>query len=172
VHPPPLNITLAILLGSVLDKNLMQGSSKMFSLVNFWLENLFFITYQLIYELALVPIIYIRVTVNVISLAGAFDAVKLLCAWIPGGLFYLLYGVTIDMYFYFKILCDYKMDDDTLVLKKEEDKKQDKIVIYKEIVEVLKSILFIIKQKEKQKLKLKNKVVHITHDMKLDDALN
>jgi len=145
-----------ILLMAVLDKNLMQSSSSMFSMTNFWMENLFFITYQLINELMLVPIIYIRVLINVVTLAGPFEAVKLLFAWIPGGLFYLLYGASKDMYHYVKILCDYKMDNDTLVLKQEEDQKQDNIVIYSEIVEVLKCILFIIKQKEKAKLKIKS----------------
>jgi hypothetical protein len=37
-----------VLLIAVLDKNAMQNASKMFSLANFWMENMFFITYQLI----------------------------------------------------------------------------------------------------------------------------
>lgn len=146
IHPPPINMALAVLLLGIFDKNTMQSTSKMYSMVNFWLENLVLLTYQLIYELLLVPIIYLRVMMNVITLADwPTEATKLLCAWIPGGLFYLLYGVGLDMFYFFKILCDYKQDDDTLLLKQEEDRKQDTIVILKEIVEVLKIILFIIR---------------------------
>jgi len=65
--------------------------------------------------------------------------------WLFGGIFYLLYGVAKDMYYYVKILCDYKLDDDQQVKMEAEDAKQDKIVIYNEIINVLKSILFIFK---------------------------
>lgn len=149
VHSPPLNLSLIVLLLAVLDKNAMQSASKMFSMTNFWMENMFFISYQLVYELSMVPVIYIRVLINVVTLAGPLEAIKLSIAWIPGGIFYLMYGVSCDMYYFIKILCDYKMDNDVQALKQEEDKLQDNIVIYSEIVEVLKCILFIIKQKEK-----------------------
>jgi hypothetical protein len=65
-----------------------------------------------VYELSLVPLIYVRVFLNVIKLAEPLDAIKLLIGWAIGGPLYLLYGVSIDMYYYFKILCDSKMDDE------------------------------------------------------------
>jgi len=44
VHPPPLNIGVSLLIGSVLDKNVMQSSGRLFSIINFWLENTLFIS--------------------------------------------------------------------------------------------------------------------------------
>jgi hypothetical protein len=58
-----------------------------------------------------VPFIYFRVFYNVVKLAG-FGGIHLLIGWTFGGIFYLLYGVAIDLFYYMKILCDYKEDDD------------------------------------------------------------
>lgn len=99
--------------------------------------------------------------------------IQLWIAWGIGGLLYLAYGVSLDMYNYISILYDYKLDDDIENFKKEEDKKQDRIVIYSEIIEVLKTILFIFKQKEKAKLKTKSRVVqNINPDMNLQEVLD
>lgn len=67
VHPPPLNLSLIVLLFSVLDKNLMLSSSQVFSKFYFWIENTVFIVQHLIYELLLVPIIYIRVFFDIMK---------------------------------------------------------------------------------------------------------
>lgn len=47
----------------------------------------------------------------------------LLIGWITGGIFYLLYAATKDMFFLVKILCDYKLDDDKEELMQSEDTK-------------------------------------------------
>ena len=107
VHPPPLNLGLVTLLPSVVDKNVMQSTSKYFSMLNFWIENLVFLMLQLIYELSLVPFIYLRVFINVFKIANFSELLKLLPFWTVFGLIYLMYGVALDMYYYFKILCDY-----------------------------------------------------------------
>ena len=171
VHAPPLNIPLVFLVPCVFKQDMMLRISSAYSLVNFWFENLVFMVSQLIHELILVPWIYIRVFYNVIKLAG-LGGMHLLLGWSVGGLFYLLYGVGLDMYYYVKIMCDYKMDDDKQVKMEEEDMKQDKIVIFNEIISVLKSILFLFQQKQNQKLKRTGCMIEgLTGKMSLEDAL-
>ena len=47
------------------------------------------------------------------------------------------------MFYYIKILCDYKQDDDLKDKMEFEDNNQNRIVIYDEILSVLKAILFV-----------------------------
>lgn len=54
-----------------------------------------------------------------------------------------MWGVVKDMFNYIKLLCDYKNEDDKKKIMMEEDAKQDKIVLYNEIIDVLKLIYFI-----------------------------
>ena len=64
--------------------------------------------------------------------------------WIIFGFFYLLfYGVTLDMYYFIKILRNYQLDDDLKAQMEEEDETTDKIIIYNEMIYVMKSILYI-----------------------------
>ena len=64
--------------------------------------------------------------------------------WIIFGFFYLLfYGVTLDMYYFIKILRNYQLDDDLKAQMEEEDESSDKIIIYNEMIYVMKSILYI-----------------------------
>ena len=39
VYPPPLNVMVLPLLGSVLDKNVMQNTGNLICMMNFWIEN-------------------------------------------------------------------------------------------------------------------------------------
>ena len=57
------------------------------------------------------------------------------------GPFFLSYCVMNDMYFFSKILCDYREDDDAAEIKKEEDDEQDRIVIYNEVLDTLRAIM-------------------------------
>jgi len=93
----------------------------------------------------LVPIIYVKIGFNVVKLADAFQKFELLSKWLIGGPFYLLYGVGLDMYNFVRILKDYKMDDDPERMIEDAEEISDKIIIYNEIIEVLKSIYFIFK---------------------------
>jgi len=67
--------------------------------------------------------------------------------WILVGPFSLLYYLSKDLFFYIKILCDYQDEEDQFREKEEEDFKQDKIVIYNEVMDVMHSIVHIYKRK-------------------------
>lgn len=69
---------------------MMLRASRVFSLFMFWLESLLSITTQLIYELSLVPYIYIKQLINVFKLAG-IKGLNLVVMWIVTGVFFLLF---------------------------------------------------------------------------------
>jgi hypothetical protein len=130
----------------------MLRGSEVLNKIIFWLENLYYILELFLYEVALVPYIYLRLIYNIAKVAEVKNAIGLILLWIPFGPFFLTYGVLKDMYFYFKILCDYKEDDDAFLIKQEEDKLQDHIVIYNEIIDTLRAIMNVFKYKKKKKL--------------------
>ena len=81
----------------------------MFSKMIFWLENLvFYIPKMFVYELLLIPFIYLRLIYNILRVEdNRLNALLLVLIWVFIGVFYLLYYLVIDMSFYFKILYDY-----------------------------------------------------------------
>ena len=117
MHPPPINLLTLVLVPCVFSQGLMLRVSAVLNKVIFWLENFYYILELFLYELALVPYIYLRLILNIAKVAEVKNAVWLISLWIPFGPFFLGYGVLKDMYFYFKILCDYKEDDDAFLIK-------------------------------------------------------
>lgn len=112
IHPPPLNVLTIFLIPCVIQKNLMKRGSEIFSKCIFWLENTIYILFTLIYELFFVPLLFIKTIFNIIRLASFLNMIYLLTLWILFGIFSLLLGVCKDMFYFIKILCDYKDEDD------------------------------------------------------------
>lgn len=122
----------------------MLRNSRTFSQVNFWFENIYYLLSQLIWEFILVPYIYLRNIIFIITEAlNAFSGWVLLLGWILFGPLYLFYVVSLDMFLMVRILCDYKLDEDREELMISEDMKEDDIVLYNEIIMVIKTILLI-----------------------------
>ena len=71
-------------------------------------------------------------------------------SWLIIGLPYLLYTAGVDVYNYFKVLCDYREDDFNNETQKE-DELQDKIVIYNEIIDTIRAIKNIFKRNKQKK---------------------
>ena len=59
VHPPLVNFLIVLLIPAMFKKENMQRSSATFSKFIFWIENIVYVLALLMYELFLVPIIYI-----------------------------------------------------------------------------------------------------------------
>ena len=57
------------------------------------------------------------------------------------------------MYFFSKILCDYREDDDATAIKQEEDSTQDRVVIYNEVLDTLRAIMNTLKYQKLKKLR-------------------
>lgn len=110
MHAPPVNFNLIFLMPAIFHKETMKKWAHNYSIVNFWAENIFFILWMLIVELALVPYNYLRIAINILKLVS-YDDCYLFFFWVICGLPYLLFkGACCDMYYYILILKDYKLD--------------------------------------------------------------
>ena len=125
----------------------------MISKLIFWVENIYYITVMLLRELLLVPFIFLRIMVNILRAAKLFSAIGNIFVWVIIGPFFLLYCVLNDMYFFSKILCDYREDDDATAVKQEEDSTQDRVVIYNEVLDTLRAIMNTLKYQKLKKLR-------------------
>ena len=133
----------------------MDRSSQVFSYLIFWFENLiYYIPLMLLTEIVLIPYIYLRMIFNIMKVEKLLSGLLFSVSWLIIGLPYLLYTAGVDVYNYFKVLCDYREDDFNNETQKE-DELQDKIVIYNEIIDTIRAIKNIFKR-NKQKKFLKN----------------
>mgnify|MGYP006092617145 FL=1 len=71
-----------------------------------------------------------------------------LAGWSTGGLLFLLGAAFFDMYHFIKILFDPQEERELEIIKTMEDHRQDRIVIYNEIIKTIKLIIFIFLQKQ------------------------
>lgn len=148
IHPPPINFFTIFLLPFMIKGSIMKAGSRVFAKFIFWFENSFFMLYFIGYLFCLWPLIIIKVLVNIFRLASIFTMLPMAIFWIIISPFFLLYGVFKDMFYLVKILCDYQEEEDSFKEKEEEDFKQDKIVIYNEVIDVMRSILHLFKKKK------------------------
>jgi hypothetical protein len=105
----------------------------------------------------------------VVYLSTWLRLIPLLLFWVVAGPFILLYSLSKDLFFYIKILCDYQDEEDQFKEKEEEDFKQDKIVIYNEVMDVMHSILHIYKRKLIQAKALHSKTLNQIKETLLTD---
>lgn len=109
-------------------------------------------------EALLMPLIYLRLVYNILRAeSNICNALLLVIAWLVIGPFYLVYNLLIDMYFYFKVLFDYHEDDTLGQDQANEDKLQDEIVIYNELIDTMRAIMNIFKYKKSKMLRKKKK---------------
>jgi hypothetical protein len=125
---------------------MMAKTAPIFSKTLFWIENiLFYFTYMVIYHLVLVIIVYLKLTINVARAASPKTKLPSVLVWIVIGPFYLIGCVFKDLYYYSKILCEYREEVNVFEEQQDEDKLQDKIFIYNEIIDTLRSVMNIFK---------------------------
>lgn len=129
LHAPPINILTIIMLPFVPFPTIMPGVAKAFSLMIFWLENIVGVLFFTIFELILIPIVFLKTIVNIMySTHGLFTTVFNLLKWYAFGLFYLTLILTWDVYMLLKILwmhkgCKYYIEESK---KDEEEGSIDK----------------------------------------------
>ena len=140
-----MNYISALLLGAIFSDTLMLRASDVISKLIFWIENIYYIIVMIIQETGLLPIAYIKLILDILKSDNWFNKLQLLLFWIPIGPFFLCGCLFNDMYFFSKILCDYRMENDEKEIKEEEDKEQDKIVIYNEVLDTLRAVLNMLK---------------------------
>lgn len=83
LHPPPLSYLSTILLFFLPCKSSLPAISKGFSYIMFWIENLVFLLFFLIYETLLSPVAYIKIWYNIIKTSSSYSKIfGNCCVWI------------------------------------------------------------------------------------------
>ena len=106
VHPAPmafLNAPIALL--SWLPEKALLPIGEKFSLFVFWIENLVYVTLFMIYELLLIPLVYLKL-IPLIPWAtlGLFTSIFYAVFWFLGGLFISLFLAMRDVAYFLLIL--------------------------------------------------------------------
>lgn len=95
----------------------MVRTAEVFSKMIFWLESLVYVFVFIAYEFALVPIIFLRLIFQIIRVAPFLEAVPLVIVWLIVGVPFLAGNLFADIGRFFKVLCDYKEDDEDFKIK-------------------------------------------------------
>ena len=76
---------------------------------------------MLLTEIVLIPYIYFRMIFNIMKVEKFLSGILFSFSWLIIGLPYLLYTAGVDVYNYFKVLCDYREDDFNNETEKEDE---------------------------------------------------
>lgn len=154
MHPAPLNFFTLILVPAALNKVTMKNFGEAFGKFVFWFENIFYIFGFLLYELFLIPILFFKIIYHIIMQTRFFNMVYLLLIWFPFGILFLFVGLIQDLFYFIKILCDPKNEDEIPEQQRLDDERDDKVVIYNEIIEVMKLMrqLYVAYEKDRRRI--------------------
>jgi len=151
-----------------IKKTFMKKASKKFAVMVFWTENLLYLISFLMYEAVQCPWIFVRVIYNVIKLATYLQIVPYIALWLIIGPFMLIFGIFKDFFFFVKILCDYQETANQEKEVEEKELNKDKIVLYNEIIDVLRTIMqILIKNKHKEEIEFMKKLGKPDDEIKL-----
>lgn len=108
-HPSPLvllNIPLFILTAIPgMPKWFLEPFSEKFSIFMFWLDNIVILGLFLLFEILLIPFVYIKnILTVVVNTSGLFTTIFYTARWIFLGPFYSLFLLLRDFIYFFKIL--------------------------------------------------------------------
>lgn len=136
--PAPLNVFTMLMIPFSMSKTMTTHMAFFYTRLVYWTENIFYMLVFFFYELFLVPIIFIRVSFNALRLAGIFSMLPLLLVWFLISPIVLVMGVCKDNINFIKILCYNHQEDSKM--KRENEFRQDKIWLFNELIDVVKSI--------------------------------
>lgn len=138
VHPCPINL-LTI---GLLPFHLREKASKTvnFSKLMFWLENVIMMVLFLVYLIVLMPVIYFKMIYHLFKATRFRSFLWVSVIWILLGFFVLLFYVFKDLLYFIKICCDYGDSEPKDMKKLNVQEKENKIVIYNEVIGVMTSV--------------------------------
>ena len=157
IYPPPLNFFSVFIAPFILSKNNMLKIADGYQRFIYWVENFFFSIAFLAYEFIWLPLIYLKVFYNIVRLANWGNVMQVFFVWMIIGPIFLALNISTDYFYFIKILCDYDMDKELQKEKDQEDYKQDKIVMYNEIIDVMKGIKHMILKDFKEEIEKKKR---------------
>ena len=105
ITPAPLNAFTLIMIPMAVSKKLTEHMARCYCHLVYWSENIVYIVLFFIYELLLVPVIFVRVLYNIMRLAGIFSMIPLIVIWLFISPVVLVMGVCKDFTNFIKILC-------------------------------------------------------------------
>lgn len=151
IHPPPLNfLTVPILLGAF-SRSCMRGYGECFSKFMFWIENVPFIFWFLAQEVFLIPVAYVKQLFNFIAKSNWKNFLLIVPFWVVFGIpICLVVGLLGDMMNFLSVLCDYKLKDEEERQKVEDDNSKDRIILYNELIDVMRAIMHIYKKRDEE----------------------
>jgi hypothetical protein len=105
LHPPPLSYLSALMIPFLVSSKAMAFLSKGFSYFMFWLENVFFIGGFIGFEVAIMPVAYVKVWINIIrNSMGVLNTILNCIVWLLIGLFMMIFLLIRDVGYLIKIL--------------------------------------------------------------------
>ena len=107
IHAPPFNVLCVLFLPFSLipDSNIRIQVSKLFSLGVYWLENIILVISFIMFELCLLPIVYVCCLFNIgLTTKGLFTTVFNIFVWCFAGFLILLCILFMDTCTLLKIL--------------------------------------------------------------------
>lgn len=112
IHPAPINIFTIFILPFIIKKSLMKQAAENFGKFMYWIENIAYIFAFIVSELLFFPIIYSKITMNIFFATKCSRLIPILSFWLFLGPFSLIYSLGKDIFFYVKILCNFRDDED------------------------------------------------------------
>lgn len=106
----------------------------------FWIENMIIVGLFTAYLCILTPFIYIRMLYNLFRSTKWFNFMWISLMWIFFGAFLLPFYIAKDILYFFKICCDYGEVANSDSRKIIDAAKEDKLIIYNELLDVMKVI--------------------------------
>lgn len=150
IQPAPLSIFTLILLPFASVPNSFYEKAELFSKLMFWLDNLIIVIIFIVYSILLIPLIFFKMLYNLFRSMKLYIFLPFALFWIIFGFLFLPLYVCRDVYYLFKILCNYSDQEDNSNEKVKEEAKQDRIVIYNEVIDVMKAIYYLVKKNDKE----------------------
>lgn len=148
----------------------MRKISKIFALSVYWFENCVLIILFALYELLHVPFLYFKIMISCFSMGSWVTTIWFFPTWMFFGLFYLGYVQIVDMKYFIQCLNKNYESNNSAIHKEENDLKSDKIIIYNEIIDVMKCIQFLYKEHKLNRFKHKTRQSILKHsNMLLSD---
>jgi len=106
LQPAPLCLlNFPLVLISLIPKRFMVTPTIYFSWFMYWLENIVYLIFFILYEIVLIPLVYVKnIFVIMWASLGFFTTVFNTCFWIFTGLFYCVVMAVRDVYYFLKIM--------------------------------------------------------------------
>jgi len=105
LHPPPLSYLSILMAPFLVSRKAVRYVGRAFSYLMFWIENILFIGAFMAFELAISPVAYVKVWINLVrNSMGVLNTIVNCIIWLLIGIFFVLYILLKDVAFLMRIL--------------------------------------------------------------------